>query len=121
MPKFKKFTPGEIVEVRRDLVIGQKYGGCVFTEEMANFRSCVIIDSMNPDGTYNSLGSFNWSDNVCSNLTWSAEMLKKPKKKMSATDKTYYFRQACWITIIALCSISFAISIGQLIMLLIMG
>ena len=48
-------------------------------------------------------------------------MKNKTKKKMSKADKEYYALQACWVAAIVGFSLLFATSVGQLIMLLLIG
>ena len=94
MKKNKKFNPGEVVAIRQDLIVGQKYGGREFTEEM-DIHSFVIINSVNADGSYDSVGHYNCDKHCNDHLTWTDEMFKPlPKEKITIDDVIYYAKQA---------------------------
>ena len=65
-----KFQSGDQVKVREDLIVGQEYGGQIFTEYMAALKGLTLfIDTVAP--------KYYWI--LGDDYTWTDEMLRKDK------------------------------------------
>jgi hypothetical protein len=65
-----KFQSGDQVKVREDLIVGQEYGGQIFTEYMAALKGFTLfIDIVAPE--------YYWI--LADDYTWTDEMLQPAK------------------------------------------